>query len=248
MENGGERRRGFASDLVMCSTCSGFVIRKRPTAIPDPDEEVVEVVTEAEKMRDLMKAVLLHGPLQEKEPAEATKKQWQVLRRRRMIMMETKRCPACSRSLIDMCPTCSRRLSEKPGPDEEDKAAGSKEKKKSSREEGSELMAVLPSQGGKECKKITMEDEAMVVNARSVKKTKRSREEGKRSSSGLKKKAAKSEDKKGNRSSSRLKKKKAKSEDKEVSGSKIKAMRSSEVFFLIFIQNCFPLATLSISL
>jgi len=81
-----------------------------------------------------------------------------------------------------------------------------------------------------------------------VKKTKRSREEGKRSSSGLKKKKAKSEDKKGNRSSSRLKKKKAKSEDKEVSGSKIKAMRSSEVFFFIFIRNCFPLATLSISL
>jgi len=71
-----------------------------------------------------------------------------------MIMMETKRCPACSRSLLEMCPTCSRSLSEKPGPDEEDKAAGSKEKKKSSREEGSELMVVLPSQGGKERKKI----------------------------------------------------------------------------------------------
>ena len=222
-ESGGERRAmgkrlGFPVELVMCSTCSGFVIRKEPTAIPDPNEEVVEVLREAEKMRDLMKAVLLHGPLQEKEPAEATKKQWQVLRRRRMIMMETKRCPACSRSLLEMCPTCSRKLSEKLGPDEEDKAAGSNEKKKSSREEGSELMAVLPSQGGKECKKIAMEDEAMVVNARSVKKTKRSREEGKRSSSGLKKKKAKSEDKKGNRSSSRLKKKKAKSEDKEVRG------------------------------
>jgi len=36
----------------------------------------VEVVTEAEKMRDLMQVVLLHGPFQEKEPAEATKKQW----------------------------------------------------------------------------------------------------------------------------------------------------------------------------
>ena len=224
------KRLGFPVELVMCSTCSGFVIRKEPTAIPDPNEEVVEVLREAEKMRDLMKAVLLHGPLQEKEPAEATKKQWQVLRRRRMIMMETKRCPACSRSLIDMCPTCSRRLSEKPGPDEEDKAAGSKEKKKSSREEGSELMAVLPSQGGKESKKIATEDEAMVANARSVKTTKRSREEGKRSSSGLKKK------------------KKAKSEDKEGSGSMIKAMRSSEVFFFIFIHSSFPLGTLSISL
>jgi len=137
-ESGGERRAmgkrlGFPVELVMCSTCSGFVIRKEPTAIPDPDEEVMEVLREAEKMRDLMKAVLLHGPLQEKEPAEATKKQWQVLRRRRMIMMETKRCPACSRSLLEMCPTCSRKLSEKLGPDEEDKAAGSNEKKKSSR-------------------------------------------------------------------------------------------------------------------
>ena len=54
----------------MCSTCSGFVLRRRHRA------EVVEVVKEAEKMRDLMQAVLLHGPFQEKEPAEATKKQW----------------------------------------------------------------------------------------------------------------------------------------------------------------------------
>jgi hypothetical protein len=143
MESEDETMRGFATELVMCSTCSGFVMRKERTAIPDPDEDVVEVVTEAEKMRDLMQAVLLHGPFQEKEPAEATKEQWQVLQRRRMIMMETKRCPACSRSLLETCPTCSRSLSEKPGPDEEDKAAGSKEKKNSSREEGSELMAVL---------------------------------------------------------------------------------------------------------
>jgi len=59
MENGGEMMRGFASELVMCSTYSGFVMRKERTAIPDPDEEVV---TEAEKMRDLMQVVLLHGP------------------------------------------------------------------------------------------------------------------------------------------------------------------------------------------
>ena len=77
----------------MCSTCSSFVMRKERIAIPDPDEEVVEVVTEAEKMRDLMQAVLLHGPFQEKEPAEATKKQWQVLRRRRMIMMGDQEVP-----------------------------------------------------------------------------------------------------------------------------------------------------------
>jgi hypothetical protein len=211
-------------------------MRKERTTIPDPDEEVVQVVTEAKKMWDLMQAVLLHGPFQEKEPAEATKEQWQVLRRRRMIMMETKRCPACSRSLLEMCPTCSRSLSEKPGPDE-DNAAGSKEEKKSSREEGSELMAVLPSQGVKERKKIATEDEAMVANARSVKKS-QSSEEGKRSSSGLKKKKkAKSEDKEGSGSK---KKAKRSSEDKEGSGSKKKAKRSSKVFF-IFIHNSFPL-------
>nr|XP_034570851.1 uncharacterized protein LOC117835610 [Setaria viridis] len=144
------------------------------------------------------------------EPAEATKEQWKVLQRRRRIMMETKKCPTCSGSLL-----------EKPGPDEEDKAmvadpgskAGSKEKM-SSREEGSEFMAVLPSQGGKERMKIATEDEAMVADARSEQKLKRSREEGKRSSSGLKEK------------------KKAKSEDKEGSGSKKKAKRSSEVFLL----------------
>jgi len=62
MENGGEMMQGFASELVMCSTCSSFVMRKERIAIPDPDEEVVEVVTEAEKMRDLMQVVLLHGP------------------------------------------------------------------------------------------------------------------------------------------------------------------------------------------
>jgi hypothetical protein len=157
------------------------VFRKRRTA------EVVEVVKEVEKMRDLMKAVLEHGPLQEIEPAEATKEQWKVLQRRRRIMMETKKCPTCSGSP----PT-------------------------SSREEGSELMAVLPSQGGMERKKIATEDEAMVADARWEQKLKQSREEGKRSSSRLKEK------------------KKAKSEDKDGSGSKKKkAKRSSEVFLLL---------------
>ena len=199
-----EDGEGKTMEVVMCSTCSGFLVRKKRIAM-DPDEEVLEVVKEAEKMRDLMQAVLQHGPFQEKEPAEATKEQWQVLRRRRMIMMETKRCPACSHSLLNMCAACSRSL-------EEDKAAGSKEKKKkSSREEVSQSL------GGKERKKIATEDEAMVA-----KKSKRSREEGKRSSSGLKKK-----------------KKKAKSEDKEGSGSEKKAKRSSEVF--LHFHNCFPL-------
>ncbi|XP_066370710.1 uncharacterized protein [Miscanthus floridulus] len=235
-ENGGGRMRRFPpTEWVMCSTCSGFVFRKRRTS------EVVEVVKEAEKMRDLMKAVLRHGPLQEIEPAEATKKQWQDLQTRRRIMMETKRCPTCSGSLLEVCPTCCHSLLQKPGPDEEDKAmvadpgskaglkekkkrsreegsadpgskAGLKEKKKRSREEGSELMAVLPSQGGKQRKKIATEDEAMVADARSEKKSKRSREEGKTSSSGLKEK------------------KKAKSEDEEGSGSKKKkAKRSCEM-------------------
>nr|XP_034572666.1 uncharacterized protein LOC117837186 isoform X3 [Setaria viridis] len=204
MENGGGTMRRLPdTGLVMCSTCSGFLLRMKRTSVPKPDEEVLEVVTEAEKMRALMKAVLLHGPLQEIEPAEATKEQWKVLQRRRRIMMETKKCPTCSGSLL-----------EKPGPDEEDKAMvadpGSKEKM-SSREEGSEFMAVLPSQGGKERMKIATEDEAMVADARSEQKLKRSREEGKRSSSGLKEK------------------KKAKSEDKEGSGSKKKAKRSSEM-------------------
>ncbi|CAD6341123.1 unnamed protein product [Miscanthus lutarioriparius] len=202
-------RRFPPTEWVMCSTCSGFVFRKRRTS------EVVEVVKEAEKMRDLMKAVLRHGPLQEIEPAEATKKQWQDLQTRRRIMMETKRCPTCSGSLLEVCPTCCHSLLQKPGPDEEDKAmvadpgskaglkekkkrsreegsvdpgskAGLKEKKKRSREEGSELMAVLPSQGGNQRKKIATEDEAMVADARSEQKSKRSREEGKTSSSGLK--------------------------------------------------------------
>nr|XP_034572619.1 uncharacterized protein LOC117837142 isoform X2 [Setaria viridis] len=208
MENGGGTMRRLPdTGLVMCSTCSGFLLRMKRTSVPKPDEEVLEVVTGAEKMRALMKAVLLHGPLQEIEPAEATKEQWKVLQRRRRIMMETKKCPTCSGSLL-----------EKPGPDEEDKAmvadpgskAGSKEKM-SSREEGSEFMAVLPSQGRKERMKIATEDEAMVADARSEQKLKRSREEGKRSSSGLKEK------------------KKAKSEDKEGSGSKKKAKRSSEM-------------------
>jgi hypothetical protein len=222
MENGGgTMRRLAATEWVMCSTCSGFVFRKRRTA------EVVEVVKEVEKMRDLMKAVLEHGPLQEIEPAEATKEHWKVLQRRRMIMMETKKCPTCSGSP----PT-------------------------SSREEGSELMAVLPSQGGMERKKIATEDEAVVADARSEQKLKQSREEGKRSSSRLKEKMERkkiaTEDEamvadarweqklkqsreEGKRSSSRLKeKKKAKSEDKDGSGSKKKkAKRSSEVFLLL---------------
>ena len=62
MENGSEMMPGFASEFVMCSTCSDFVMRKERTTIPDPNEEMVEVVTEAEKMRDLMQVVLLHGP------------------------------------------------------------------------------------------------------------------------------------------------------------------------------------------
>ncbi|XP_072147025.1 uncharacterized protein [Setaria viridis] len=219
MENGGGTMRRLPdTGLVMCSTCSGFLLRMKRTSVPKPDEEVLEVVTGAEKMRALMKAVLLHGPLQEIEPAEATKEQWKVLQRRRRIMMETKKCPTCSGSLLEACPTCFRSLLQKPGPDEEDKAmvadpgskAGSKEKM-SSREEGSEFMAVLPSQGRKERMKIATEDEAMVADARSEQKLKRSREEGKRSSSGLKEK------------------KKAKSEDKEGSGSKKKAKRSSEM-------------------
>ena len=177
-------RRFPPTEWVMCSTCSGFVFRKRRTS------EVVEVVKEAKKMWDLMNAVLLHGPLQEREPAEATKEQWTVLQKGRMIMMETKKCPTCSGSLLEACPT-------------------------SSMEEGSEFMAVLPSEGGMERKKIATEDEAMVADARSEQKLKQSREEGKRSSSGLEEK------------------KKAKSEDKEGSGSKRKkAKRSSEVFLL----------------
>ena len=94
-------------------------------------------------------------------------------------MMETKKCPSCSGSLLEACPT-------------------------SSMEEGE-----------MERKKIVTEDEAMVADARSEQKLKQSREEGKRSSSGLEEK------------------KKAKSEDKEGSGSKKKkAKRSSEVFLL----------------
>jgi hypothetical protein len=109
----------------MCSTCSGFISRRWRIAIPNPQEEVV---TKAEKMRDLMKVVLLHGPLQEIEPAEAMKEQWKVLQKRRMIMMETKKCPTSSGSLL--LESCSI----------------------SSREEGSKFMVVLPSQGRKERK------------------------------------------------------------------------------------------------
>ena len=145
MENGGgTMRRLPEAQWVMCSTCSGFVSRMQRTTIPNE-----EVVTEAEKMRNLMKAVLLHGPLQEIEPAEATKEQWKVLKRRRRIMMETNKCPTCSGPLLEACPT-------------------------SSREEFSEFMAVLL-QGGKERKKIATEDEAMVADARSEHKLKRSK-------------------------------------------------------------------------
>ena len=71
MENGGgTMRRLPEAQWVMCSTCSGFVSRMQRTTIPNE-----EVVTEAEKMRNLMKAVLLHGALQEIEPAEVTKEQ-----------------------------------------------------------------------------------------------------------------------------------------------------------------------------
>ena len=108
-------------------------------------------------------------------------------------MMQTKKCPTCSGSLLEACPT-------------------------SSMEEGSVFMAVLPSEGGMERKKIATEDEAMVANARSVKKSKRSREEGKRSSSGSKKK------------------KKARSEDKEGSGSKKKKAKRSSKLFLLFSE------------
>ncbi|CAD6337923.1 unnamed protein product [Miscanthus lutarioriparius] len=196
MENGGGTMRRFpATEWVMCSTCSGFVRRRGHRA------EVVEVVKEAKKMWDLMKAVLLHGPLQEREPAEATKEQWTVLQKGRMIMMETKKCPTCSGSLLEACPT-------------------------SSMEEGSEFMAVLPSEGGVERKKIAMEDEAMVADARSEQKLKQSREEGKRSSSGLEEKKAKSEDKEGSGS----KKKKAKrSSEMDGSGSKEAKMNGSEL-------------------
>ena len=76
-------------------------------------------------------------------------------------MMETNKCPTCSGPLLEACPT-------------------------SSREEFSEFMAVLL-QGGKERKKIATEDEAMVADARSEHKLKRSREEG----SGSSKKKAK---------------------------------------------------------
>jgi predicted secreted protein len=264
MENGGgTMRRLAATEWVMCSTCSGFVFRKRRTA------EVVEVVKEVEKMRDLMKAVLEHGPLQEIEPAEATKEQWKVLQRRRRIMMETKKCPTCSGSpptssreegseLMAVLPSQGRMERKKIATEDEAVVADarSEQKLKQSREEGSELMAVLPSQGGMERKKIATEDEAVVADARSEQKLKQSREEGKRSSSRLKEKMERkkiaTEDEamvadarweqklkqsreEGKRSSSRLKeKKKAKSEDKDGSGSKKKkAKRSSEVFLLL---------------
>ncbi|CAL4910306.1 unnamed protein product [Urochloa decumbens] len=81
MENGGESMRRFPSEIVMCSTCSGFVMRRHTTM--DPYEEVVEVVTEAEKMRKF-RAVCRYGLLQLVEPAEATMEQWRVLRRRRL--------------------------------------------------------------------------------------------------------------------------------------------------------------------
>lgn len=148
--------------MVMCSTCSGFVLRNKRK--PNPDEEVV---AEVEKMRDMLRAVLVHGPLQMVEPAEATRKQRQILQRRRRILVATKRCPACSGSPLEPCPTrfCSL-LAKK-------------------REEVSEFMALLWSDGGKE---ISTEDEAMVANAKSSEhKLKRSREEG----SGSSKKKAK---------------------------------------------------------
>jgi len=183
MENGGEWKRRLP-EMVMCSTCSGFVLRNKRK--PNPDEEVV---AEVEKMRDMLRAVLVHGPLQMVEPAEATRKQRQILQRRRRILVATKRCPACSGSPLEPCPTrfCSL-LAKK-------------------REEVSEFMALLWSDGGKE---ISTEDEAMVANAKSSEhKLKRSREEG---SSGSKEK------------------KKAKGDDKEGSGSsKKKAKRSNEV-------------------
>ncbi|XP_039799932.1 uncharacterized protein LOC120664695 isoform X1 [Panicum virgatum] len=186
MENGGGTKRRLP-EMVMCSTCSGFVLRNKRK--PNPDEEVV---AEAEKMRDMLRAVLLHGPLQMVEPAEATRKQRQILQRRRRILVETKRCPACSGSPLELCPTrfCSL-LAKKPRPDEEDKAMmmvadpRSKAGSKSSREEVSEFVALLWSDGGKE---ISTEDEAMVADAKSSEhKLKRSREEG----SGSSKKKAK---------------------------------------------------------
>ncbi|KAF8783581.1 hypothetical protein HU200_000519 [Digitaria exilis] len=170
MENG-----GVTTDLVMCSTCSGFVYMKERTSVPKPDEEVVEVVREAEKMRDLLRAVLLHGPLQEMEPAEATKKQWQVLRRRRRIMMETKRCPTCSGSIMVETKSCPIWEEGKSCP---------------TWKEGIEFMPVV-----RKRKKIATQDEEIVAEL------KRLMEE----SSGLKEKKAKSEDKEGSGSKKKAK-------------------------------------------
>lgn len=223
MENGGRTKRRLpVVEMVMCSTCSGFVLRSKRK--PNPDEEVVEVVAEAEKMRDMLRAVLLHGPLQKMEPAEATRKQRQILQRRRRILMETKRCPACSGSPLEPCPTRFRSLlEEKPRPDVEDKAMmmvadpRSKAGSKSSREEVSEFMALLRSEDGKE---IATEDATS-----SEHKLKRSKEEGKRSSSGSKeKKKAKGDDKEGSGSS---KKKAKRSNEVEGSGSKEAEMEGS---------------------
>ncbi|KAG0514599.1 hypothetical protein BDA96_10G206500 [Sorghum bicolor] len=185
-------------------------------------------------------AVLLHGPLQKMEPAEANKKQREILQMRRTILMETKMCPACSGSPLEPCPPRFRSLlAKKPRPDEEDKAGS-----KSSREEVNEFMAILRSECWKE---IATDDEAMVADARSSEhKLKRSREDGKRSSSRPKeKKKAEGDDKEGSRSS---KKKAKRSNEVEGSGLKEAEMERSrsidEVLFEgIFESGCGDLKT-----
>ncbi|KAF8726887.1 hypothetical protein HU200_019367 [Digitaria exilis] len=119
---------------------------KERTSVPKPDEEVVEVVREAEKMRDLLRAVLLHGPLQEMEPAEATKKQWQegkkIATRDDEIVAELKRSREESSG-----------LKEKKAKSEDKEGSGSKKKaKRSSEMEGS---------GSKEAKMFYSEEANM---------------------------------------------------------------------------------------
>jgi hypothetical protein len=143
MEMEMERKEQLVKEWVMCSTCCGFVWRKKRRAMmPNPHPgEVEEMLTDANKMRA---AVMLMPKLplvdeEVMEPDAATKNQLEILLMRRMMMMEHKRCPTCHRSVSDTPETKPCEEDKMVAPDETmaaDDAGSNKKKNKRSMEEG----------------------------------------------------------------------------------------------------------------